>query len=51
MEQEIGLIIENDEIVVNDGTNLDDLVRVLNDDYEQSLITTNKYIAHKKQKI
>ncbi len=47
----IEIEIKNNKIIVDDSTNLNDLVKVLNDDYEQSIITNNKYIAQKKQKI
>jgi len=47
----IEIEIKNNKIIIDDNTNLDDLVKVLNDDYEQSIITNNKYIAQKKHKI
>lgn len=47
----INIEIKDDKIIVDENTNLDDLVKVLNDDYEQSLITENKYISHKKEKL
>jgi len=43
--------VDDNKIIIDDNTNLNDLVKVLNDDYEQSIITNNKYIAQKKQKI
>ncbi len=43
--------IQENKIMVDKDTNLDDLVKVLNDDFEQSLLTDNKYISQKKQKI
>ncbi|KAF2956260.1 Kiwa anti-phage protein KwaB-like domain-containing protein [Marinitoga sp. 38H-ov] len=47
----IGVEIKNNKIIIDKNTDLDDLVKVLNDDYEQSLITENKYISHKKEKL
>ena len=50
-EQSLNLNVNDNKIIIDNETNMDTLVKVLNDDYEQSLITTNKYIAQKKQKI
>ncbi len=47
----IGVMINQNKIIINENTNMSDLLKVLNDDYEQSLITDNKYISHKKKKL
>ncbi len=47
----IGVMINQNKIIINENTDMSDLLKVLNDDYEQSLITDNKYISHKKKKL
>ena len=43
--------IKNEKIIIDDQTNLEDLLRVLNDDFEKSLLTENEYVVHKKEKL
>ncbi|MBO8161817.1 MAG: DUF4868 domain-containing protein, partial [Thermosipho sp. (in: Bacteria)] len=47
----LGINIKGEKIIIDDQTKLEDLLRVLNDDFEKSLLTENEYVVHKKEKL
>jgi len=53
LKAEIGLKINitDGTIVIDNDTSLNDWIKVLNDDFEISLLTNNKYITYKKEKL